>query len=197
MCLFRINEKREMYIHTKISRQFGQCACFICSFNKMYDQTKTCYLLSITFCHIAPYNVHSLLNVYLLDDSMLRSISTSSLFFFFLLFAIFSFYHRPHAHTHSLSVCSIVSVVVFVCLYINITTAYLYRCTRNDDHEGWQSDTNDNVCKFFFPSIFVLFLSRVFFFFLFGVLFFCFDALRMACNASGNVLYVTLSSAFV
>lgn len=25
--------------------------------------------------------------------------------------------------------------------------------------------------------------------------FFCFDALRMACNASGNVLYVTLSSA--
>lgn len=90
---------------------------------------------------------------------------------------------------------------------------------KSEDHEGWQSDTNDNVWKFLSFFLSRLLCSSISFwcFAFFShslasplpslalavggvcvcvfVLFFCFDALRIACNASGNVLYVTLSSA--
>lgn len=137
---------------------------------------------------------------------------------FSFLFVIFSFHHRhrpfckvfhllpihiSHSiHFRSIYVCVSVYLsyiyrysVVVSCVYILIIPQHSIECSlsmSNVDHEEWQSDTNDNVCRFF-SSLYLLHPS--FYAFYFACVFLnVFDALRMACNASGNVLYVTLSS---
>lgn len=88
-----------------------------------------------------------------------------------------SFHHHRHRHrpfcfgfslaaaafAHSfrchlclcLFLCVISLVLLFSCVYILILPPHIsiYK-HRNEDHEEWQSDTNDNVWRFFFAFTF-------------------------------------------